>query len=156
MQLTCNEKDNNTLPKETKKRVVVVAKKKADDASVMLEKVSGALVKNIGENSEAYSATFNSILNAWKECSVKARDVELQITKMNAEHRNTLEKMDVIYQQRKNTIDELLNQIKGLQSQLNRMDINNLTDEGHKTYRYLLEQMNNISMMLLKLYDGIM
>ena len=155
MQLTCNEKDNNTLPKETKKRVVV-AKKKADDASVMLEKVSGALVKNIGENSETYSATFNSILNAWKECSVKARDVELQITKMNAEHRNTLEKMDVIYQQRRNTIDELLNQIKGLQSQLNRMDINNLTDEGHKTYRYLLEQMNNISMMLLKLYDGIM
>ena len=75
---------------------------------------------------------------------------------MNASHRNNLEKMDAIYQQRKNTISELLERIKDLQKQLDRLDLNNLSDEGHKTYRTLLEQMGNMSMMLLKLYEGIM
>lgn len=147
---------DNKIPQENKKKIVVVAKKKTDEVSVILEQAGSALVKNINENSKAYSDTFNSILTAWKDCSVKAREVELQITQMNANHHNNLEKMDVIYQQRRNTITEIQDKIKGLQSQLERMDINNLSDEGHKTYRYLLEQMNNMSMILLKLYDGIM
>ena len=155
IEITTND---NKIPQEGEKktRLVVVAKKKIDDATIILEKTGEALVKNISENSKAYSDTFNSILTAWKDCSVKARDIELEITKMNASHQNTLEKMDIMYQQRKSTISELQNQIKGLQNQLKKVDISTLTDEGHKTYRFLVEQMSNMSMMLIKIYDTIM
>lgn len=155
MPSTIDEEKQLSETTPSKKKVVVI-KKIVPKTTEMITKLSDAVIDNIKENPEAYTQTFNSIINAWKDCSVRAREVELEITKMNASHRNNLEKMDAIYQQRKNTISELLERIKDLQKQLDRLDLNNLSDEGHKTYRTLLEQMGNMSMMLLKLYEGIM
>ena len=63
---------DNKIPQKNKK-IVVVAKKKTDEVSVILEQAGSALVKNINENSKAYSDTFNSILTLVRKANLFVR-----------------------------------------------------------------------------------
>ena len=145
-----NENTNKKIIRIKKQESTNVDKEAADDNSTeLVDKIGNAIVKNINENSTAYSSTFNSILMAWKDISVKTRETELEIAKLNAAHQRKMEE----YQEKKNTISFLLDEMRRLQNQLESMNLNNLNEEEHKTYRFLLEQINNNTMALIKLYD---
>ena len=145
-----DENTNNDKKIICIKKQTSVDKEAADDNSTeLVDKIGNAIVKNINENSTAYSSTFNSILMAWKDISVKTRETELEIAKLNAAHQRKMEE----YQEKKNTISFLLDEMRRLQNQLESMNLNNLNEEEHKTYRFLLEQINNNTMALIKLYD---
>ena len=119
-------------------------------------KLGNAIIQNISENSSTYAETFKSILEAWKDCSVKTRDLELELKNINNSHNNKLAEIDKNYEKCKNGIDNLIEQSRDLQKKLDKIDINNLTEEGHTLYRELLNQINNTNMTLIQLYDKVL